>query len=84
MGPSRREACGGGPTGPARLDFIRPSACPPAVAATRQHRCCRLEEASAKEEERQLTLLCVNRLWEELNASIGFIQFRCGPRVGGG
>ncbi len=38
--------------------------------------CRRLEELSAKEEERHETLLCVNRLWEELNASIGFIQYR--------
>ena len=38
--------------------------------------CCRLEELAAKEEERHETLLCVNRLWEELNASIGFIQDR--------
>ena len=37
---------------------------------------CRLEEVAAKEEDYQETLLCVNRLWEELNASIGFIQYR--------
>lgn len=36
----------------------------------------RVEEAEAKEEAHQATLLCVNRLWEELNASIGFIQYR--------
>lgn len=39
-----------------------------------------MEAVSAKEEARQETLLCVNRLWEELNASIGFIQYRCGRR----
>lgn len=58
-------------------------ACHPVAAASskpgRLIRCParRLEELSAKEEERHETLLCVNRLWEELNASIGFIQFRC-------
>lgn len=31
----------------------------------------------SKEEAHQETLLCVNRLWEELNASIGFVQYRC-------
>ncbi|PRW61074.1 E3 ubiquitin- ligase BRE1-like 2 [Chlorella sorokiniana] len=40
----------------------------------------RLEELAAKEEERHETLLCVNRLWEELNASIGFIQYRATGR----
>jgi hypothetical protein len=49
---------------------------------------CRLEEVAAKEEDYQETLLCVNRLWEELNASIGFIQYRWGRwgvwGVGGG
>lgn len=37
---------------------------------------CRLEEYTAREEAHQKTLLCVNRLWEELNASISFIQYR--------
>ncbi|KAL4423868.1 hypothetical protein ABPG75_001169 [Micractinium tetrahymenae] len=41
----------------------------------------RLEEVAAKEEARQETLLCVNRLWEELNASIGFIQYRASGRL---
>lgn len=42
----------------------------------RPFRAGRLEEAAAKEDAHQATLLCVNRLWEELNASIGFIQYR--------
>ncbi|PSC73290.1 E3 ubiquitin-ligase BRE1-like 2 isoform A [Micractinium conductrix] len=41
----------------------------------------RLEEVQAQEAARQETLLCVNRLWEELNASIGFIQFRASGRM---
>ena len=49
--------------------------CDAAPAAVLSHP-GRLEELAAKEEERHETLLCVNRLWEELNASIGFIQYR--------
>jgi hypothetical protein len=35
-----------------------------------------LDELQDKEEERQETVLCVNRLWEELNGSISFLSFR--------
>jgi hypothetical protein len=55
--------------------------CPAAVnaLATAARKCkCRLLEAATREEAYQETLLCVNRLWEELNAAIGFIQYRYG------
>jgi len=35
-----------------------------------------LDDLQDKEEERQETVLCVNRLWEELNGSISFLSFR--------
>ncbi|KAL4539309.1 hypothetical protein Ndes2526B_g02444 [Nannochloris sp. 'desiccata'] len=35
-----------------------------------------LGDLQDKEEERQETVLCVNRLWEELNGSISFLSFR--------
>lgn len=38
---------------------------------------CRIEELSKKEERRNETLLCVNRLWEELNSCIAFLHYRC-------
>lgn len=38
----------------------------------------RLEEQSKKEERWQETLLCVNRVWEELNSTIAFLGFRSG------
>ncbi|KAI3432441.1 hypothetical protein D9Q98_003994 [Chlorella vulgaris] len=41
----------------------------------------KLLEAATREEAYQETLLCVNRLWEELNAAIGFIQYRAGGRL---
>lgn len=36
----------------------------------------RLEEAEEAEAKRQETLLCVNRLWEELNSAIAFLNYR--------
>ena len=57
-----------------------PACLPPPACHLPALSCCvllrRLEEVQAQEAARQETLLCVNRLWEELNASIGFIQFR--------
>lgn len=41
---------------------------------------CRLEQSAEREEAYQETLLCVNRLWEELNGAIGFVQYRWAPR----
>jgi predicted RNase H-like nuclease (RuvC/YqgF family) len=35
-----------------------------------------LDDVQDKEEERQEIILCVNRLWEELNSSISFLSFR--------
>jgi hypothetical protein len=36
----------------------------------------RLDEAQDREERQQETLRCVSRLWDELNSSIGFLQYR--------
>lgn len=36
----------------------------------------RIDELEAKEQGRQESLLLVNRLWEELNSSIAFLQFK--------
>lgn len=38
---------------------------------------CRLEGLADEEEQYKETLLCVNRLWDELNSSIAFLQYRC-------
>ena len=35
-----------------------------------------LDDLQDEEELRQETVLCVNRLWEELNGSISFLSFR--------
>ena len=35
-----------------------------------------IDDLQEKEEERQETVLCVNRLWEELNGSIAFLSYR--------
>ena len=40
----------------------------------RLQRC--LDDLESKEEERQETVLCVNRLWEELNGAVSFLSFR--------
>jgi hypothetical protein len=45
----------------------------PTIASCSRHR---LEERAAREDAQQETLLAVNRLWDELNASIAFVQYR--------
>lgn len=40
-----------------------------------------LEGATAREERLNETVLCVSRLWEELNGAIAFLNFRCVPAL---
>jgi len=38
----------------------------------------KVDELQEKEEGCQDTVLCVNRLWEQLNGALAFLQYRCG------